>query len=805
MTLTKVICSLVFFCHRFRYFFYGLSGLCCLSVAAGEYTVYGPESFVRSGGSPVTETRQIPGPLPEINYFLRLYNGGLEDDDVTGDKVSSGVITVNGVTVVNQSNFGQGFQTLEFPIETPETLSVRLNGKPGGVVTAVIIGIDSQPPTITPSITPDANASGWHRGETIVSFTCDDAISGIASCSESVSITQEGAAQEVTGTATDLAGNSATATVIVNLDDTAPQITYQTDISASATGWYNQAVTLSYTCSDNLSGVIYCPTDQTLAEEGNGQVVTVQAIDVADNTATSTVSLNIDKTAPEINVQLTPQANAAGWFNSDVSLAFSCNDALSGVASCPNAQLVSSEGQEQVVRVTATDYADNNGHTEVVLNIDKTPPLVEFISPLDGAVVVERRPVIQLRLSDNFSLDAASISLTVNGMAAGSCAVGSNDAVQDVQCTLSQDLPLSDSNLQVTVSDRAGNQSSGNITTHMDTDSDGVFDHQDQCLATPGGEAVDGNGCSATQLDDDNDGVSNAIDQCPSTLPGVLVAEDGCDDTQRDTDKDGVIDIEDAFPEDPSESSDLDGDGVGDNSDPDKDGDGMPNDWEAANGLDPGNAEDADLDSDNDGVSNLNEYLAGSDPQDPTDCLSSDCARNTLPAAITEEGAAYVGQLDGNFYKLAEDGTVLWFKEIGLVYGLPVIAPNGHIYAGSNNGNLYELNPQGEILWRQPARGAIIAGPTLSHDGNTLYVLTRNGWLYGLDLISRQLLWELNLAPPEAADMVASPSLTPLTALAQGVPDYLYLRDSQNNLYAIDLSSVGTTGPIVAWVKKLGQ
>jgi hypothetical protein len=56
---------------------------------------------------------------------------------------------------------------------------------------------------------------------------------------------------------------------------------------------------------------------------------------------------------------------------------------------------------------------------------------------------------------------------------------------------------------------------------------------------------------------------------------------------------------------------------------PDSDADGMPDAWEAANGLDSGSDADAVLDADRDGMTNLQEYLAGTDPQDAASRFTS--------------------------------------------------------------------------------------------------------------------------------------------------------------------------------------
>jgi len=77
----------------------------------------------------------------------------------------------------------------------------------------------------------------------------------------------------------------------------------------------------------------------------------------------------------------------------------------------------------------------------------------------------------------------------------------------------------------------------------------------------------------------------------------------------------------------------------------DTDGDGIPDEWELANGFSPTNAADAILDSDGDGVTNLQEYLAGTDPLDRETYLKVESIRvESSPRTAVVTFLAFAGK-----------------------------------------------------------------------------------------------------------------------------------------------------------------
>src|SRR5205085_1292177 len=145
-----------------------------------------------------------------------------------------------------------------------------------------------------------------------------DVLSGIASC-DGPTVLHQGAEQSVTGHATDAADNSTTATANhINVDETDPVITGAVTAPPNANGWYNDDVTVHWTCSDALSGLAVhaCPADSLVAGEGDNLSATAHVEDVAGNSASATVSdLRIDRTRPVTTALVSPDPTSDnGWY-----------------------------------------------------------------------------------------------------------------------------------------------------------------------------------------------------------------------------------------------------------------------------------------------------------------------------------------------------------------------------------------------------------------------------------------------------------------------------------------------------------
>jgi len=114
----------------------------------GICRAFGPRTFVRSSGKPITERVTFPllGQLTEP-FTLRLLNG----DPHGAHRVDSGNIALNGQAIFGPNQFNEQMGKLSHAVslQASNTLSVRLNGKPGDQFTLEITGVDHLPPRVT--------------------------------------------------------------------------------------------------------------------------------------------------------------------------------------------------------------------------------------------------------------------------------------------------------------------------------------------------------------------------------------------------------------------------------------------------------------------------------------------------------------------------------------------------------------------------------------------------------------------------------------------------------------------------------
>ena len=220
--------------------------------------------------------------------------------------------------------------------------------------------------------------------------------------------------------------------------------------------------------------------------------------------------------------------------------------------------------------------------------------------------------------------DASISLLDCNGVCGGSssldaCGVCDGDNSACADCA---GVPNGDS-----VIDACGVCTNDPSSCGIDSDEDGVDDDDD---AFPDDSTewadTDGDGVGDNaDTDDDDDGWSDQDEvACGSQLldSGSVPADsdtDGeCDALDPDDDDDGVVDSDDAFPSNPTEWADTDGDGIGNNADGDDDGDGWGDSTESDCGSDPMDGEVSPKDIDGDGACNIQ------DPDDDGDGVADE-------------------------------------------------------------------------------------------------------------------------------------------------------------------------------------
>ena len=128
-----------------------------------------------------------------------------------------------------------------------------------------------------------------------------DATSGIAGCSSPSYGGADGSSVSVTGTCTDVAGNTSSMAVSFKYDATPPTVSPSVERPPDGKGWYRKPVTVSFAGTDLTSGIAACTAPTRYAGPDQPKAAVVGSCrDEAGNSAEAGQSFQYDATAPAL-------------------------------------------------------------------------------------------------------------------------------------------------------------------------------------------------------------------------------------------------------------------------------------------------------------------------------------------------------------------------------------------------------------------------------------------------------------------------------------------------------------------------
>ena len=278
--------------------------------------------------------------------------------------------------------------------------SASSSGGSTGTVT-VPVKKDGTAPTVSyADATGTAGNDNWYTSDVLARFLATDETSGLATSSQEVSSSGEGADVRVLSPAfTDNAGNTVpdgTISRSFKIDKTAPSVSYDAEAGTLGFGgWYTSDVRASFKATDLTSGPL--SSTQTVTSSGEGEAVMVQSPAFSDNAGNTTPagaasqSFKIDKTAPSVGYDGVASGTLGenNWYVTDVGARFTATDATSGLLT--SSQTVYSSGEGAEVKVPSPVFVDNAGNitpagaTVKSFKIDQTAPTVGYVGTSPAA------------------------------------------------------------------------------------------------------------------------------------------------------------------------------------------------------------------------------------------------------------------------------------------------------------------------------------------------------------------------------------------------------------------------------------
>ncbi|TAK20684.1 MAG: choice-of-anchor C family protein [Chloroflexota bacterium] len=206
-------------------------------------------------------------------------------------------------------------------------------------------------------------------------------------------------------------GESAYATTVNVIDNTPPVIIPQVSGTLGTNGWYVSDTTVSWSVTDQESAIS--------ASSGCGSSVVTTDTAAATFTCTATsaggpasqsVTVKVDQTGPSATLAVVGGTlGSNGWYTSDVTVATSGTDSVSGPATCTANQTQTSETVGTTFNGACTNQAGlTTNAAPLTVKVDQTAPLVACTATSNSI------------WPPNHKLVNASVSVSVTDGASGS-------------------------------------------------------------------------------------------------------------------------------------------------------------------------------------------------------------------------------------------------------------------------------------------------------------------------------------------------------------------------------------------------
>ena len=260
----------------------------------------------------------------------------------------------------------------------------------------------------TPARGPDHN--GWYDKPVGITWNGRDATSGIAGCSSLTYSGPDSSSAAPSGSCSDQAGNTTSATFDLQFDATAPAVAASPTRPPDSKGWYNHPVTVGWAGSDPASGVESCTDAATYGgPDTAGVTLSGACTDRAGNSGSSSFQLSYDATGPAVSAHPARGPDHDGWYNRPVRIDLVGADSLSGIDSCTSTTYNGPFIKSAEPVGSCSDDAGNRTFVTFPINYDADPPTLSrlVVASQVGADVVSWR--------SSSPDDVATVSRTARG------------------------------------------------------------------------------------------------------------------------------------------------------------------------------------------------------------------------------------------------------------------------------------------------------------------------------------------------------------------------------------------------------